>query len=82
VGLGGDILVHDTRKNAVGGVDAGQGLRGSSELHAFGDSNLYLRRVRERSVLLSEHGAAPASRAVSLTGPSYSCQTRVPWVTC
>ena len=60
------ILVHHTRKNAAGGVAAGQGLRGSSDLHAFGDSNLYLRRVRERLVLLSEHRAAAASPAVSL----------------
>ncbi|OHB80693.1 MAG: hypothetical protein A2W31_12910 [Planctomycetes bacterium RBG_16_64_10] len=60
------ILVHHTRKNAAGGVAAGQGLRGSSDLHAFGDSNLYLRRVRERLVLLSEHRAAPASPAVTL----------------
>jgi RecA-family ATPase len=37
------ILVHHTRKNAAGGIAAGQGLRGSSDLHAFGDSNLYLR---------------------------------------
>jgi len=60
------ILVHHTRKNAAGGVAAGQGLRGSSDLHAFGDSNLYLRRARERLVLLSEHRAAPASPAVTL----------------
>ena len=60
------ILVHHTRKNAAGGVAAGQGLRGSSDLHAFGDSNLYLRRVRERLVLLSEHRAAPAPPAVTL----------------
>ena len=60
------MLVHHTRKNAAGGVAAGQGLRGSSDLHAFGDSNLYLRRVRERLVLLSEHRAAPASPAVTL----------------
>jgi hypothetical protein len=60
------ILVHHTRKNAAGGTAAGQGLRGSSDIHAFGDSNLYLRRVRERLVLLSEHRAAPASPAVSL----------------
>ena len=38
------LLVHHTRKNAAGGVAAGQGLRGSSDIHAFGDSNLYLRR--------------------------------------
>jgi hypothetical protein len=60
------ILVHHTRKNAPGGVAAGQGLRGSSDLHAFGDSNLYLRRVRERLVLSSEHRAAAASPAVTL----------------
>ena len=60
------ILVHHTRKNAAGGVAAGQGLRGSSDLHAFGDSNLYLRRVRELLLLLSEHRAAPASPTVTL----------------
>ena len=60
------VLVHHTRKNAAGGVAAGQGLRGSSDIHAFGDSNLYLRHSRERLVLSSEHRAAPASPAVSL----------------
>lgn len=60
------ILVHHTRKNAPAGVAAGQGLRGSSDLHAFGDSNLYLRRVREWLVLQSEHRAAAASPAVTL----------------
>jgi hypothetical protein len=60
------VLVHHTRKNAAGGSAVGQGLRGSSDIHAFGDSNLYLRRVRDRLVLLSEHRAAPASPAVSL----------------
>jgi hypothetical protein len=60
------ILVHHTRKNAAGGVGAGQGLRGSSDIHAFGDSNLYLRRVHQRLVLSSEHRAAPASPPVHL----------------
>jgi AAA domain len=60
------LLVHHTRKNATGGVAAGQGLRGSSDIHAFGDSNLYLRRTREHLVLSSEHRAAPASAPVSL----------------
>jgi hypothetical protein len=60
------MLVHHTRKNAAGGVAAGQGLRGSSDLHAFGDSNLYLRRTRERLVLSSEHRAAPAPPPVYL----------------
>jgi hypothetical protein len=60
------VLVHHTRKNAAGGVAAGLGLRGSSDIHAFGDSNLYLRRSRDQLVLSSEHRAAPASPPVHL----------------
>ena len=60
------MLVHHTRKNAAGGAAAGQALRGSSDLHAFGDSNLYLRRARDRLQLSSEHRAAPASPPVYL----------------
>jgi len=60
------LLVHHTRKNAAGGVAAGQGLRGSSDIHAFGDSNLYLRRTQEHLMLVSEHRAAPASAPVYL----------------
>jgi hypothetical protein len=60
------ILVHHTRKNAAGGVAAGLGLRGSSDIHAFGDSNLYLRRSRDQLVLTSEHRAAPASSPIAL----------------
>jgi hypothetical protein len=59
-------LVHHTRKNAAGGAAAGLGLRGSSDIHAFGDSNLYLRRGREHLVLSSEHRAAPASPPIHL----------------
>jgi hypothetical protein len=43
------LLVHHSRKAAAHLRD-GQALRGSSELHAWGDSNLYLRR---RGPLLS-----------------------------
>jgi len=60
------ILVHHTRKNATGGAAAGQGLRGSSDIHAFGDSNLYLRRAKEHLVLSTEHRAAPASPPIHL----------------
>ncbi len=60
------LLVHHTRKSAAGGIAAGQGLRGSSDIHAFGDSNLYLRRSREHLVLSSEHRAAPAAASVYL----------------
>ena len=38
------LLVHHARKSS-GHVRAGQALRGSSEFHAWGDSNLYLRRT-------------------------------------
>jgi hypothetical protein len=69
------VLVHHTRKNAAGGVAAGQGLRGSSDLHAFGDSNLYLRRTRDRLVLSSEHRAAPASPPVYLELVATNAQT-------
>ena len=69
------VLVHHTRKNAAGGVAAGQGLRGSSDIHAFGDSNLYLRRTKERLVLSSEHRAAPASPPVSLELVATDAQT-------
>ena len=69
------VLVHHTRKNAAGGVAAGQGLRGSSDLHAFGDSNLYLRRSRERLVLSNEHRAAPASPPVYLELVATSAET-------
>jgi hypothetical protein len=58
--------VHHTRKNAAGGAAAGQGLRGSSDIHAFGDSNLYLRRAKEHLLLSTEHRAAPASPPVYL----------------
>lgn len=60
------MLVHHTRKNLAAGLAAGQALRGSSDLHAFGDSNLYLRRSREHLLLASEHRAAPAPPPVAL----------------
>ncbi len=60
------VLVHHTRKNAAAGTAAGQGLRGSGDIHAFGDSNLYLRRTREHLVLSSEHRAAAAATPVYL----------------
>jgi hypothetical protein len=54
-------LVHHLRKNAPKGQD-GLSLRGSGDLYAWADSNLFLRR-RERSLVLSaEHRAAPAMR--------------------
>jgi len=50
-------VVHHAKKGG-GGVRAGQALRGSSEFHAWGDSNLYLRRYGENLTLTVEHRAA------------------------
>lgn len=69
------VLVHHTRKNAAPGAAAGQGLRGSSDIHAFGDSNLYLRRTKDRLLLLSEHRAAPAAAPVHLELVSADAET-------
>ncbi len=60
------LLVHHTRKNAADGIAAGLGLRGSGDIHAFGDSNLYLQRTKEHLTLSSEHRAAPAAASVHL----------------
>jgi hypothetical protein len=53
------VLVHHVRKGAAH-LRAGQALRGSSELHAWGDSNLYLRRRGTVLRLGVEHRAFPA----------------------
>jgi hypothetical protein len=52
------LLVHHARTGAAH-VRAGLALRGSSELHAWGDSNLYLRRRGDTLHLSIEHRAAP-----------------------
>jgi hypothetical protein len=53
-------------KECLGGSGAGQRLRGSGDIHAFGDSNLYLRRTRGHLVLSSEHRTAATSAPVYL----------------
>src|SRR5271155_5537338 len=59
-------VVHHARKGA-GAIRAGQALRGSSEFHAWGDCNLYLRRDSDdRIVLTVEHRAAAAMPGVTL----------------
>jgi len=59
------VLVHHARKGA-GTVRGGQALRGSSELHAWGDSNLYLRRIDDRLLLSIEQRAAPSITGLPL----------------
>lgn len=59
------VLVHHARKNGSAN-QPGQALRGSSDLHAFGDSNLYLRRHRQQLLLTVEHRAAPSPHPIEL----------------
>jgi hypothetical protein len=59
------MLVHHARKDARG-ARPGQALRGSSDLHGWGDSNLYLRRLSSGLRLSIEHRAAPGRDNVPL----------------
>lgn len=59
------VLVHHARKNA-GTRRPGQALRGSSDLHGWGDSNLYLRRTSGGLTLTTEHRAAAGREDISL----------------
>ena len=65
------VVVHHARKGAHH-LRAGQALRGSSEFHAWGDSNLYLRRRHHQLTLTVEHRAAPSTPDIplSLQGPA------------
>ena len=56
------MVVHHAKK---GGANerAGQALRGSSEFHAWGDSNLYLRRNKHEQLTLTVEQRAGASQS-------------------
>src|SRR5204862_2309568 len=58
------VLVHHARKGGAK-MRAGQALRGSSEFHAWGDSNLYLRRHGDQLALSIEHRAAASTAGVA-----------------
>ena len=58
------LLVHHARKSP--GEHSGATLRGSSDFHAWGDSNLYLRRRAQELVLTVEHRAAAAPPPLTL----------------
>jgi hypothetical protein len=72
------LLVHHVRKRS-GKDRPGQALRGSSDLHGWGDSNLYLRRKGTRLALSIEHRAAAAEDDVDLellaNGPALALAT-------
>jgi hypothetical protein len=73
-----------SRQKGAGRIRAGQALRGSSEFHAWGDSNLYLRRLGNELTLTVEHRAAPSPPAVSLEltqqGEALALEVRAPSV--
>lgn len=60
------LLVHHARKAGASAEQAGLTLRGSSDFHAWGETNLYLRRRRGSLELLLEHRNAPAPEPLHL----------------
>ena len=59
------LLVHHVRKGSSA-ERPGQALRGSSDLHGWGDSNLYLRRNSRHLILSVEQRAAPSPDDIAL----------------
>ena len=59
------LLVHHARTDSHASRP-GQALRGSSELHGWGDSNLYMRRKGDQLTLTTEHRAAPSQEHLPL----------------
>jgi len=59
------MLVHHSRKDSQA-TRPGQALRGSSELHGWGDSNPYMRRKGSQLSLSTEHRAAPGQDHIPL----------------
>ena len=65
------ILVHHSTKRKH--ERAGLSLRGSSDLHAFGDSNLYLFKRKEAYELTVEHRSAASIEPLMLKLESHDC---------
>jgi hypothetical protein len=59
------VVVHHMSKHR--GRNLGQALRGSGDLHAWGDENVYLVRTRDELLLTIEHRAAAAPEPMPLT---------------
>jgi hypothetical protein len=71
------VLVHHASKKHR--AQPGQSLRGSSDLHAFGDSNAYLTRRKKRLALTLEHRSAkpPDPIEVELVSHADGSQTHL-----
>jgi hypothetical protein len=59
-------LVHHARKNVSASGGAGYSLRGSSDLYAWVDSFLYLRRLHGQLMLSAEHRSASGAEPFAL----------------
>ncbi len=59
------LLVHHNKKGGAN-VRPGQALRGSGDLHAFGDCNLFLARDGDSVLLTAEHRASPGFENLEL----------------
>ena len=60
------FVVHHSRKAGAAGEQAGLSLRGSGDFHAWGESNLYLRRRRGALELAVEQRNAAATEPIQL----------------
>ena len=60
------LVVHHARKAGAGAEQAGVSLRGSGDFHAWGDSNLYMRRRRGALEMAIEHRSAASPDPVQL----------------
>jgi len=60
------LVVHHSRKAGAGSDQVGLSLRGSGDFHAWGESNLYLRRRRGALELISEQRNAPSLEPIQL----------------
>lgn len=70
-------LVHHAKKGASS-ARPGQALRGSSEFHAWGDSNLYLTRIGNSDIQLTiEHRAEKARDPITLRLVSHADAARL-----
>jgi hypothetical protein len=58
------ILVHHTRKAPA--AEHGQAIRGSGDVHAWGDSNLYLHKSKDHWLLSAEHRSHPPTADLHL----------------
>src|SRR6202008_475501 len=62
------LVVHHARKDA-NSTRPGQALRGSSELHGWGDSNLYMRRRGAQLTLSTENRGAASQDPIPIQRP-------------